>query len=525
MHRKHVPLLTTAFLLCLIEYLQVGMVAFGSVPIMGEIGAGPEEYSLVAALYACMAVLSISKQSWLSERMGWRGYILASGAVFMAGGLACATSERLLPFTIGRALMGLGGGAFFTSGRVLLNRLAPGPERFHGIKVFATALACGTAASPWLAATAVTNDSWRSIFWITIGVTVLACLAAAWGLPTERHADAHRSRTSLVRVALLAVGAFAVPYVIQRTPYEFYTDTPLWLANIAAGVLVLYLFFHVEHQHARPLLRVKQLLSWRYLLGVALFCFCYIVVGANNYVLPIFLQRGMGYSWQTTGAFLSLGLVAAVLTWLVMTRVLPKSPGPAKYLFVGFLALAAFGLQLSGLNGGADIVTHVLPALALNGIFLMTILPTAALQTFAKLPPDPQLLAHAQQVKSMLGQVATAAGMAFGTVMLQWRSTVHYGALNVHLHTGDPLFQHHLQSAAAALGRATDAAQAARLAMALQGAEIAQRATLLASTEYFRLITIGALLAMAVSMAVSTLPSGGWRSAKAQAKAQAKPVP
>lgn len=500
MYRKHAPLLTTVFLLCLIEYLQVGMVAFGSVPIMGEIGAGPEEYSLVAALYACMAVIAISKQSWLTERIGWRDYILACGGVFIVGAVVCGMSERLLPFTIGRALMGLGGGAFFTSGRVLLNRLAPGPERFTGIKVFATALVCGTAASPFLAATAVTDDSWRSIFWITIAVTVLACLAGAASLPTDRHPDEDRSRTSLVRVGLLALGAFAVPYAIQRTPYEFYSDTPLWAATAAAGAVVLYVFFHVEHRHARPLLRVNQLLSPRYVLGVALFSFCYMVAGANNYVLPIFLQRGMGYSWQTTGTFLSLGLAAAVATWLVMTQVLPRSPAPRKYLLVGFLGLNLFGLQLSTLNGGADMVTHVLPALALNGIFLMTVLPTAALQTFSKLPPNPQLLAHAQQVKNMLGQVATAAGTAFGAVLLQWRTTVQYGSLNVHLQAGDPLFQDRLHAAAASFGRATDAVLAARMALALQGSEIIQQATLVAGTEYFRLIAIGAVLAMVVSM-------------------------
>jgi hypothetical protein len=62
------------------------------------------------------------------------------------------------------------------------------------------------------------------------------------------------------------------------------------------------------------------------------------------------------------------------------------------------------------------------------------------------------------------------------------------------------LFQDRLHAAAASFGRATDAVQAGRMALALQGSEIMQQATLVAGTEYFRLIAVGALLAMVVSL-------------------------
>ncbi len=499
MYRRHAPLLVTIFLLCSIEFLQTGMIAFASVPIMGEIGAGPEEYSLVAALYACMAVVSISKQRWFTERLGWRNYVLCSAGVFIVGALICSRSDHLLSFTVGRVVMGLGGGGFMTAGRVLVNDLAPGPERFTGIKVFATALAGGTAASPFLASMVVTNDDWHSIFWILIGLALLTCAMTTASLSTDRHPPEERTRSSALRVGLLAIGAFTLPYAIQRTPYEFYSSAPAWLGLVAAGLMILYVFFHVEHQHDRPLLHIRALITSRYVAGVALFCFCYLVAGANNYMVPIFLQRGLGFSWETIGIFQSAGLVAAVVTWLVMANLLPKSPAPKKYLIAGFLALSLFGYRLSTLSPQASMIESILPALVLNGCFLMLVLATAAMQTFRDVPPKGMLLAHAQQIKNMFGQIATAAGTAVAAVVLQWRSTVQYGILNVHSAPDDPMLQHQLAAAAQLLERTTGAVQAAQIAMAQQAQEIAQQATLVASVEYFRVVAIVAMFALGIS--------------------------
>jgi len=83
--------------------------------------------------------------------------------------------------------------------------------------------------------------------------------------------------------------------------------------------------------------------------------------------------------------------------------------------------------------------------------------------------------------------------------VLQWRSTVQYGNLNLHAAPNGPLLQHQLALAAEFLARTTGAAQAARIALAQHGQEIARQATLLAAVEYFRVLALLALLALAVS--------------------------
>src|SRR3546814_7161877 len=92
---------------------------------------------------------------------------------------------------------------------------------------------------------------------------------------------------------------------------------------------------------------MRELGTTRYVTGVILFAFSYVLLGANNYVLPFFLQRGLGYSWPTLGLFQSLGLLASLATWLIMSPILPKFPAPRKFFVLGFGALALFGWILS----------------------------------------------------------------------------------------------------------------------------------------------------------------------------------
>lgn len=52
--------------------------------------------------------------------------------LYLVGALVCSLSDEKISFSIGRAIMALGGGTFMTIGRLLANTL-PGHLRFNGI--------------------------------------------------------------------------------------------------------------------------------------------------------------------------------------------------------------------------------------------------------------------------------------------------------------------------------------------------------------------------------------------------------
>ncbi len=488
-HPREGLLLATIFLLNGIEFLQAGMLAFGATPILGEIGASPEEYTLVTAAYAVVAIGAIGHMGWFVERVGWRAFVQASIALFVAGAALCATSSSLPQFLAGRIVMGLGGAAFMTTARLLINLMPPSPRRFIGIKTFASALAIGNGSGPWVAAQVIGADRWPLLFVLLAGLALAAALLATLCLPTEPAPADARSGSYPLPLALLLAGCFASLYGLQRAQYDFYGSALPLVAGLALGAAAVTYFARQQSGQARPLLVVARLAQPRYLAGLAIFTLCYMVLGGNNYVLPQFVQRALGQPWEVAGAVQSAGLLAALPAFWVMASIIPRDPSPRKFYVAGFAALATFGVLLSNLNAGAHVWTQVLPAVACYGAFIILVMATTALHAFAGLQQDAQAFAHGQQVKNMLAQFGLAAGTALAALSMQGRSADHYAVLNNRMHMGDPVFAG-LVDQLTGIFTPELGLQAGQAAVAQLAQLLAQQATLLASVDYFRYVAV-----------------------------------
>lgn len=493
-------LYATIFVLAAIEYLQAGMTAFAALPIMGETSLSPEDFSLIAAVYASAAILSISMQRWFVERLGGRRYLQGAAAISVLGSVLCATSTDFNGFLAGRVVMALGGGAFFTSGRMIIHHLLAGRERFTGIRYLASGLAISTALAPWLASVAVADETWTAIYWLLAGLGVVAFVLAGVTLPAGPIIAADGgSHWTLWQQALLAGGSFLLLYSLQRFYYDFYGNSALLALTAGASLLGLLIYFRLQQQSAQPLLRVSAMLRPRYLAGLALFGFAYVMLGANNYVIPVMLQRTLGYGWATVGHFEALGLSVAVLTWIIMARLLPRYPAPRKFMAAGFLALAIFGGLLTQITSAANLWFDILPALAFNSIFLLTVLPTTAMQTFRELDQDESVFANAQQLKNMMAQAGIALGISLATIGQQWRTAVHYSALDANVSADNPLYAATVAQIQQTLALSMAPAQAAQVATANVAQLLAQQAAMLANIDHFALVAILGVLGILVT--------------------------
>lgn len=491
-HPRERALLATIFLLNGVEFLQAGMLAFGAGPIMGAIGASPEEFTIVTAVYAVVAIAAIAKQRWLVERMGWRLFIQVSVALFVGGAALCATSGAFPQFLLGRAIMGMGGAAFMTSARLMVNLMPPSPRRFLGIAVFASALAIGNALAPWCAATAISHDSWQGIFVLLSVLAAAAAVLAGYSLPADVAPPALRTEAHPMVLLTMLGGAFLSLYALQRATYDFYADAlPLLLAILLGTASLLYFARH-QYRHHNPLLVLKRLATPRYLTGLALFTLCYIVLGGNNTMLPVLMQRALGIPWEVIGKAQAAGLIAALPAFWIMASILRKRPSPKKFYVAGFASLAICGLLLARLNGEAGLWTHIVPAIAAYGVFIILVMATTAIQTFVDLQADELAFTHGQQLKNMLSQFGLALGTAGAALALQWRSAEHAAILARRFGSADTAFS-------AAAGQLTEqftashGAQAAQMAVATLAQQLNQQAALLSALDYF-----GALAAFAL---------------------------
>ncbi len=499
-HPREAALLATIFLLNGIEFLQGGMITFGAGPISGEIGASPEEFTIVTAVYAVVAIAAISKQRWLIERIGWRRFVQASAAIFIIGAAICGTSSSFPQFLAGRVVMAMAGGPFLTTSRVMVNLMPASPRRFRGIMAYAGGLAFCNGIAPWLASIAISHDRWPAIFVLLAVVAAIAAVLGTIALPNELTPVEQRSQSHPLAVLVMAAGAFLSLYTLQRASYDFYSDAMPLLLAIITGIGALWYFGRHQYHHERPLLVLKRLMTPRYVAGMATFTLGYMVLGANNYMLPVLMQGGLGFPWGVIGQVQSAGLIVAVPTFGIMAMILKKNQSAKKFYVTGFAFLALSGLVLVRLNGEADLWTDVWPGIALFGAFITPVMVTTALHSFMDLQGDEIAFANGQQIKNMLSQFGVALGVAAAALGLQWRNSEHLAVLLQRFNAEDMTFSR----LAGQLGEqftASHGAQAAQVAVATLAQQVNQQATLLSSLDYFGfLIVLGVAGALLMSV-------------------------
>ena len=491
-HPRQPALLATIFLLNSVEFLQTGMIAFSTSAIMGRINASPDEFVFATVLYAAIAITAIATQHWMIERLGWRAFVQLSAALFVVGGVICATSGSLAPFLLGRAIMACGGAGFMTAARLLINLIPPGPERLKGIAAFGTALALGNALAPWVAASAFDTDNWGAIFAIPSAMAVSAAILANVCLPRELTLDKDRTESNPWLAASIFCVSLLSLYAVQRAVYDFYSDAVPLLICLIAGLAGSWLVIRQQRRHARPMIAFRRLMHPRYLAGLTVFSFCYVILGANNSMLPLLLQRSLAVPWQAVGTMQTIGLMSSLLAFVAMVMVLKRWPSARKFYVTGFAFLFFFAWQLSRLTPEASLWRDVLPAIAAFGAFLILAMVTTAIHSFADLQNDTVGFNHGQMVKNMGSQFGVAFGVAGSTLLMQWRISEHTTTLVERFHGGDAVFVGLRDQLNAGVGAPQAIAQFSQM--------LTQQASLLAGLEYFSLLMVVAVASVGIVM-------------------------
>lgn len=476
-----------------VEFMENGMFVFSASHIAGGIDAAPREFAHTLAAYGIGSALMIVMQQWLARHFGYRRYLCGALALFAAGALACSASGTLAEMTLARLLQGFGGGALFTSGRVLVPLLFGAADRPRALRYFMLVLFGMVAGSPLLAAVLVEQWSWR---WIFVAIVPFAALAIAgcWGLlPAGAGRGGEPVRWAAGPLLLFAAAITLVQFGLSEAQYDIFSN-PLHLVLLAAaGTALLAGFLMHQWGHDEPLLRLRELRHPAFAMGLVLYFMHYCLSNAASYAFPILAERGLGLPLATTGL---LNTFAALVTWAAAwgyIKVGSRLPRKKPIMIVGAGAMAVSALIFALLPPGAP-AAALLPALAAKGVFgALLVLPVAGL-TFRDL--GDARFAHGYQSKNLMRQLAGSFATSVAAIALQNREFTRHAQIAAAVGTDRQGWLDGAQAALVARGMAPEPAHEAALET-LAGL-VDQQALLMACNDLYRLLAALAALTVLV---------------------------
>ncbi|WP_454767131.1 MFS transporter [Cupriavidus campinensis] len=475
-----------------VEFLENIMFVFASSHIVGGIDADPRSFALVQAAYAVGSMLMILKQQWLAQRFGYRYYLTGSLLLFMAGTLGAATSAGLPQMVAARFVQGVGGGALFTSCRILLNLMFGPADRPRAIRIFMLGIFGASALGPAFAAELVEHGVWQDVFYGVLPFAALATLGA-WLLLPDAEARDDMEGPALGPLLLFGVAIVALQASLTEARFDLFSHPARVVVIAGAALALLGGFLWHQWHHATPVLRLRALRQPVYLTGLVMYFVYYMVSNLSGYVFPIYAEQALRFPLATTGWLNTLAAaISLVGIWCylrVARRITHKKPVMVAGLLLMAAAMAWFSFMPPDVGPSA-----LVPGLVGKGLFgVMVIIPIAGL-TFRSLAGDD--FAHGYRSKNLIRQIASSFASALGAVLLQNRQFAVHTSLSQAIGQRPAEATHWMETAQAALtARGFDAGEAHVGALVQLAAIVEQQARLIACEDLYRLIAVLALVA------------------------------
>jgi EmrB/QacA subfamily drug resistance transporter len=285
------------------------------------------------------------------------GVIIFAGASALCGATPAggAAEAWLVAF---RALQGAGGAIMFPAAIAIVVVTFDLHSRGRALALFFGIAGALTAIGP-IAGGYLIEWTWRAIFWINIPVALIALALIAVSKPPDEARPAPMDYRGL---ALIIAGVGLGVFGFQQSALWGWGSPAIWAA-IAAGVVLLTVFFAVEARTESPLINVRIFRNQTFLveniiLGVAMMAFIPVFFFAAVYGQIALAEKATTSSLLILYFFLGF-VVCAQIGGRMLDRIGAKRP----VVLGSALAAVGFGLwasRVTDLHVGAQVIFIVM---------------------------------------------------------------------------------------------------------------------------------------------------------------------
>jgi EmrB/QacA subfamily drug resistance transporter len=339
----------------------------------------------------------------LGDHYGRRRVFVVGVIWFAAASLLCGLAPGVEALIAARALQGIGGALLTPGSLAIIEASFRAEDRGPAIGAWSGLGGVTAAIGPFLGGWLVQAASWRWIFLINLPLAVVVVWVARRHVPESRDPNA-RGRLDYLGAALAAAGLGGVVYALTDGPALGWTSPRILLAG-AVGVAALVAFVLWERRSRHPMLPLDIFASRQFTAANLVTFVVYGALGGSLFLMPIQLQRVVGFSPLAAGVAL---IPITVIMLLLSARAgrLSARIGPRLPMTLGPLLVAAGFVLYTRIGPGADYLTDILPGMLVFGVGLtLTVAPLTA-TVLAAAPRE-----HAGIASAVNNDVARAAGL------------------------------------------------------------------------------------------------------------------
>lgn len=391
---------------------------------------GQERAQWVNSGFMMAQTLSMLTTPWLLSRLGYRRTYQATMLLLLAGGVMGGMASDYPLVLAARVAEGLAAGVVQPIPAIVIMR-AFEPERQGSANgIFGLGVVLAPALGPAVGGVLVDVFGWRSIFFMVVPFCLVALWMAARYVPLHAPgapAAAHE-RDRLDWPGLLLAGGATLCLLngfvaLQQSGAGMAT----WLLAGAALMLVAFVGWQrlLERRQRQPLMSLAVFGTPVFAMGSVVAFIYGMALFGSTYLVPAYMQMGLGLSASSIGViFLPAGVMLG-LTIAIVGRLADRHP--TWWFVMAGLALLALSFVLMTRTGPGSALWALALWVVVGRVGLGFILPSLSLGSLRSLPQG-QIPQGASTI-SFMRMLGGSIGVSLCGIFLEWRASVQGDSL------------------------------------------------------------------------------------------------
>lgn len=397
--------------------------------IRGSLSAGIDEATWSISAYLSANAVIIPMSGWLSRLFGRKRYLIFSIGLFTLSSLLCGMAWNIQSLVFFRILQGIAGGGLQPISQSILLESFPPKQHGMAMAIFGVGMMFGPIMGPVMGGWITDNWSWHWIFYVNVPIGILSLFMVLFFITDPHYLKGIRMKIDYWGLVFLGLGIGCLQMVLDRGRGKdwFSSELIVWLSVIAVFALIFFVL--VERFAEHPIVELRAFKDLSFSLGNVVMFFIMFNLFGSIVLLPIYLQKLMGYTALHAGIVLAPGGIAS-LVMLPIVGVLVTRVSPKMLIIIG-VAITGYSTYLMSLfNQQADFMTVLWPRVVMGIGLGITMVPhmTLTLSHIRK-----QDMGNATSIFNLLRNLGGSFGVAISTTVLARRAQFHQGRLTENL--------------------------------------------------------------------------------------------